>query len=231
MCRSTCGVIVLAGQGRAGRGGGRGVLGEPCRRRRGSAAAVSGGEQRIGRVRRRFGEPDPQHRDGAGGQRGDAFLASLALAARRGPRRRGGHPRRSARSARRPAARFGSARTAGRGRGARSRWRGRGGEQRVDLGLGEEGDECGGRSVWAGSPGPGAMSCGVFGVAQRREPEQRVDRGQPGVAGADAVAALVSRWSRNAPISGASRSARSSSEGGLPVRSAAKPSSSRSVSR
>ena len=31
----------------------------------------------------------------------------------------------------------------------------------------------------------------MFGVGQRGEAEQRVDRGQPGVAGADAVAALV----------------------------------------
>jgi hypothetical protein len=31
----------------------------------------------------------------------------------------------------------------------------------------------------------------VFGVGQRREPEQRVDRGQPRVAGADAGAALA----------------------------------------
>ncbi len=35
------------------------------------------------------------------------------------------------------------------------------------------------------------MTRGVLGVAQRGEAEQRVDRGQPGVAGAGAVAALV----------------------------------------
>ena len=37
---------------------------------------------------------------------------------------------------------------------------------------------------------------GVLGVAQRGEAEQGVDRGQPGVAGADAVAALASRGGR-----------------------------------
>ncbi len=41
----------------------------------------------------------------------------------------------------------------------------------------------------------------------------------------------ASRWSRKAPISGASRSPTSSSLGCLPVRFAAKPNSNRSVSR
>ena len=50
---------------------------------------------------------------------------------------------------------------------------------------------------------------GVFGMVQRGVAEQGVDRGQPGVAGARAVAASCSRWSRNAAISGASRSAMS----------------------
>ena len=64
------------------------------------------------------------------------------------------------------------------------------GEQRVDLGFGEVGDQ---RPVEAlGRDRQDARDRGgVLGVAQRGVAEQRVDRGQAGVAGADAVAALV----------------------------------------
>ena len=65
-----------------------------------------------------------------------------------------------------------------------------GGEQRVDLGLGEVGDQRPVEAFGWDRQHPGD-ALGVFGVGQRGEAEQRVDRGQPGVAGADAVAALV----------------------------------------
>jgi hypothetical protein len=104
------------------------------------------------------------------------------------------------------------------------------GEQCGGFGLGEIGDELAVGPL--GRDGQDALDdSGVIEVAQCREAEQRVDRGQPGVAGADAVAALVSRWSRNAPISGASRSVISSREGCLPAWRAAKARSSRSESR
>jgi hypothetical protein len=106
----------------------------------------------------------------------------------------------------------------------------RGGEQRVCLGLGEVGDQglvCafGGDGQDAGDEG------GVLGVAQRRVAESGVDRGEPRVAGPDAVAAVFSRWSRKAETAAASRSAMSSRDGGVPARLAVKASSSRQVSR
>jgi len=65
-----------------------------------------------------------------------------------------------------------------------------GAKQRFDLVVGEVGDQ---RPVepfgWDREHSGDAV--GVLGVGQRREPEQRVDRGQSGVAGADAVAALL----------------------------------------
>ncbi|HLG07266.1 MAG TPA: hypothetical protein VI409_01195 [Gaiellaceae bacterium] len=65
-----------------------------------------------------------------------------------------------------------------------------GGEQRVDLGLGEVGDQ---RAVEAfGRHREHALDDGgVLGVAQRGEAKQGVDRCEPGVAGADAVTALA----------------------------------------
>jgi hypothetical protein len=105
-----------------------------------------------------------------------------------------------------------------------------GGEQRGGFGFGEVGDELAVGPL--GRDGRDALDDGgVVEVAQGREAEQRVDRGQPGVAGADAVAAVVSRWSRNAPITGASRSLISSRAGCFPVRRAVKARSSRSESR
>ena len=51
----------------------------------------------------------------------------------------------------------------------------------------------------------------MFGVAERGKAEQRADGRQAGVACPGAVVLWLSRCSRNAPMSGASRSARSSS--------------------
>jgi hypothetical protein len=61
--------------------------------------------------------------------------------------------------------------------------------------------------------------------------EQRVDRGQPGVAGGDAVAPVVSRWCRKSPIRAASRSSSVSWAGCLPVFCQAKRRRSRIVLR
>jgi hypothetical protein len=64
------------------------------------------------------------------------------------------------------------------------------GQQRIDLGLGEVGDQ---RMIeafgWDRQDPRDAR--GVFGMFQGSKPEQRVERGQPGVAGPDAIAALV----------------------------------------
>jgi hypothetical protein len=75
-------------------------------------------------------------------------------------------------------------------------------EQLLDLRFVEERDDCPVAAFGWDSQHPG-YQIGVLGVAQRGEAEQGVDRGQAGVAAAHAVAALVSRWSRNAPINGA----------------------------
>ena len=53
----------------------------------------------------------------------------------------------------------------------------------------EVGDQCPVEAFGRDRQHPGD-GLGVFGVGQRGVAEQRVDRGQPGVAGADAVAAL-----------------------------------------
>ena len=69
---------------------------------------------------------------------------------------------------------------------------------------GEEGHECVGRIAWAGSQHARDHG-GVFGVAQRGVAEQRADRGQPQVAGAGAVGAVVSRGGRGTRRSAARR--------------------------
>ena len=76
------------------------------------------------------------------------------------------------------------------------------------------------------------MLGGVFGVAQRGEPEQGVDRGEAGVAGADAVAAVVfqmveeRRDQRRVEVGDVQ-----AGTAGFPVRCAVNTISSRSVSR
>jgi len=72
---------------------------------------------------------------------------------------------------------------------------------------------------------------GVFGMAERGVAEQGVDGGEPPVARADRVVPSCSRWSKNAVITGASRSAMSSADGVLPVLVVAKRISSRNVVR
>jgi hypothetical protein len=90
-------------------------------------------------------------------------------------------------------------------------------EQRVDLAAVEIGD--GGLAVACGGDleHPGDACC-VLGVAQRGVAEQRVDRREPGVACRDAVPALALEVDPDAPISGASTSARSRRLGGFAFR-------------
>ena len=105
-----------------------------------------------------------------------------------------------------------------------------GGQERVDLAVGEVGQQVAlGAFGWDREDASDRV--GVFGVVQGEVGEQRVDRREAVVAGRDRVVAFALRWSRNAAISGASRSAMSSALGGLPVSLVAKPSSSRNVSR
>ena len=70
------------------------------------------------------------------------------------------------------------------------------------------------RGAWSGSPSPW-RSVRVLGVLERAVAVERVDRSEAGVAGPDAVPSVSLRWARNAPISGASRSSRSSWKGCL----------------
>jgi hypothetical protein len=63
-------------------------------------------------------------------------------------------------------------------------------EQRVDFVFGEVGDDRAVEALGRHGEDP-ADERRVLGMAQRGEPEQRVDRRQPGVAGARAVAAVV----------------------------------------
>ncbi len=73
---------------------------------------------------------------------------------------------------------------------------------------------------------------GVLGVAQRGVAEQRVDRGEAGVAGPDAVAALGFEVVEERADQRRRRGRRCrGADGALPVRCWAKPSSSRNVSR
>jgi hypothetical protein len=66
----------------------------------------------------------------------------------------------------------------------------RGGEQCGGFGLGEGGDELAVEPLGRDGRDPLDDGCALK-VAQGRVAEQGVDRGEPGVAGADAVAALV----------------------------------------
>jgi len=66
----------------------------------------------------------------------------------------------------------------------------RGDEDRLDLVVGEEGDDRALEALrWDGQDPPDQR--GVLGMAARREPEQRVDRRQARVAGAHAVAPVA----------------------------------------
>ena len=132
-----------------------------------------------------------QDRDGLAGQGRDAVLAAFpghaaVRAGGRGSRRRCAGGR-----ARRRAGRSGSLSAAARGRAGRARWCGRGREQRFDLVVVEVVRSCARWCRLAGSRSRAPIVCGVLGVAQRGVPVERVDRRQPGVAGAGAVAAVV----------------------------------------
>jgi hypothetical protein len=104
------------------------------------------------------------------------------------------------------------------------------GQQHVDLGIGEVGDD-GVVAAFGGDCQHPADVGGVFGMAQRGETEQRVDRGQSGVAGADAVASRLFEVVKNAVITGASRLVNSKRWQGIPVRWVVKDSSMRTMWR
>ena len=93
-------------------------------------------------------------------------------------------------------------------------------QQRVDLARGEEAD-LDSLGALGGDRENALDKFRVLGVAQRCEAEQRVNRGQPGIAGAHIVAAVVfevgekgsnevgiengevkTRWRRTGPVSG-----------------------------
>ena len=197
-----------------------GIVAEPC------PGACR--EQRVMGLTRVLGEPGPQDGDGESGERRGPLLAALARCNGRAPRRRERRRRGTGRSARRSAARSGRRARAGRGRAGRSSVPRSGAASRAST-SGAVSQVSSVRSSALGRDGQDPLDDGgVLGVAQRGVAEQRVDRGEPAVAGAHACCRRsASRWSRKAATSGASRSAMSSAEGVLPVLAQAKPSSSR----
>jgi len=154
------------------------------------AGAAAGWKQRVVRESGALGQPRTQDSDSGRRQRRDALLASLAVAAdvrsstevniASGQTRQfgcaqaglGGKQDQAVVAPTDPGGSVG------------------GGEQRVDLGFGEVGDQ--GAVKALGRDREHALDDrGVLGVAQRGEAKQRVDRGQPRVAGPGAVVAVV----------------------------------------
>src|SRR4051794_39786519 len=73
---------LLAGQRRAGPGGGGSVFGDPgFDSVGGQPTAVTGGEEGLAGCAATFGEPVTKDGDAGGGERGAAFLSALAFAA------------------------------------------------------------------------------------------------------------------------------------------------------
>ena len=233
VCRSVCIVIVLGVERRAVGGGGLEVDGEAVLD--GVAAesrAGAGREQRIVGSAGAFGEPGVEHRSDGRGERRSSFLSSFADGVHVGAGAERDVLRSRARSARRSAARSGSSSSEHRvvapaGPGGSVG----GGEQRVDLGLGEVGDEVALGRVWLGSRAPAAIVSACSGWRSASVAEQRVDRREPVVAGADAVAAIVFEVveergdQRRVEVGDVERARR------LAGALVAKPSSSRNVSR
>ena len=192
MWRSVCGVIVLACQGRAGCCGGGGVLGEPVFDGvAAELAAAAGGEQRVGRAGRRV------RRARCGARRRCPVVSGVIRCLRPLPWQETCGPGAEVDVADGEPGQLGDAQpglggeqeqgvVAPAGPGGPVG----GGEQRVELGFGEVGDEGLVVALGRDRQHPGDHR-GVLGVAQRGVAEQRVDRGQPGVAGAGAVAAVV----------------------------------------
>ena len=94
-----------------------------------------------------------------------------------------------------------------------------GGEERVDLGFGEVGQQVLARCVWLGSRARARSCRRARGGAARGRRTASGSRRAGCCGSRSCCARSVSRWSRNAAISGASRSAMSSALGGVPVRS------------
>ena len=183
-------IVLVAMDGHASDGGG-GVFGEAVLERvAAECSAGAGREQRVVGVPGALCEPGAQDRDGLLGQRRDPLLAALAQAV----------DVRAGAEVDVAALQCGQLGCAQPGLGGEQQHRvvapaGPGGavgcgEQRVDLGFGEERDE---RPLEAlgWDREDAADRGGVLGVLERRVVKQRADRGQAGVAGADAVAAFV----------------------------------------
>jgi len=181
----------LATQRRGGAAGLGGVVREAALDRvPAEPGAAPRWEQRGARVRAEFGDPGAQHGDGGLGERGDPVLAAFAVAGDVRPGAEvhvvwcegeqfgdpqpglGGKQQQGVVAPPRPGARVA------------------GGQQRVDLVLGEVGDHGPVEPFGRDREDPGD-AVGVLGMGQRRVAEQGVDRGESGVSGADAVAALV----------------------------------------
>ena len=177
-----------------------------------------------------FGQPDAQHGLGGRGQRDGPVFAAFAEAAdvRAGAEADVAAVQPVSSETRRPvwAATSSSARSRRPSHRARS-----GAASSASISVcGEERDE----SFVEPFGGDGQHLLderGVFGVAQCRVGEQRADRGQPQVAGTGVLCRSVSRCSRNAVISSASRSSQSSAAGALPVAAARSPAAACSESR
>jgi len=180
---------LLLAQGWAGQRGGGCVSGDaPFQGVPAQRGAAAGDEQRVGGQAGALGEPGTQDRHGDGGERGDPLLAAFADAA-------------DVRSGSQVHVADGQAGELG---GAQPGLAGQheqgvvapgpgalvgSGQQRGDLLLGEVGDQ--GLVEALGRDRQHTLDDrGIFGMAQRGVPEQRVDGRQPGVAGPGTVAAI-----------------------------------------
>jgi hypothetical protein len=105
-----------------------------------------------------------------------------------------------------------------------------GGDQRCDLGGGQEGHGAFVEPFRRDRQGT-LDEQGVLGMAQRGEREQRPDRGQRTLRVRTLLCRSDSRWLRNAEIVVTSRSSQSSRVGAFPLRRCTKINSSFSVSR
>ena len=183
-------MVLLVSDGRGERGGG-GVVGESSLERVAAERPAGAGRERgVVGVSSTLGEPSPQDCDGLFGQRRDPLLSALPqaadvragaevnVAAFEGGELGCAQPGLDGEQEHRVIAPTSPGVAIGRG------------EQRLDFGFGEERDQRFLEPLGRDRE-HAADRFGVFGVFERCVVEQRADRGEPGVAGADAVAAVV----------------------------------------
>ena len=180
-----------APQGRAALAGDIGVLGHEALYRVGAEPATgASGEEWVTGPTVALREPDAEHCDRRTGERGNPLLAPLADAAHVRPDPElevsTGEPGKLGEAQAGLGRQQEECMIASAGRGGAVRR----GEERLQFGTVEEGDE--GALDALGRDGEHAPDeCGVFGMTEGREAKERMDRGEADVAGAGAVAASL----------------------------------------